>query len=143
MLEALVAEAGLSGTVSFVGSGTQAVVHDGLARADVFVTPSVPTASGKREGIPVVLMEAMSSGVPVVASDLSGIPELVVHGTTGLLTPPRDAGAIADAIQRLHGDRALGRRLAAGAREKVEREFDVRLNAAALIARFAAPGPTR
>lgn len=107
-----------------------------LRRADVLVTPSVPTREGKREGIPVVLMEAMSSGLPVVASRLSGIPELVEDGHTGLLVEPRDDAGLAGALERLYGDPALRQRLALEGRRKVLEEFDVRTNALRLAARF-------
>lgn len=136
-LERQIVAANLVGAVTLIGARTQTAVVDLLAQTDVLVAPSVPTASGKREGIPVVLMEAMSSGVPVVASDLSGIPELVVNGETGLLAPPRDAVAIARALERLAADPELRRSLAQRGREKVLVEFDVRLNAAALAERFA------
>ncbi len=65
---------------------------------DVLAAPSVPTRGGKREGIPVVLMEAMATGLPVVASRLSGIPELVTDGVDGLLVPPGDDAALAAAL---------------------------------------------
>ncbi|MGH3020372.1 MAG: glycosyltransferase, partial [Gaiellaceae bacterium] len=101
--------------------------------AHAVVAPSVPTAEGKREGIPVVLMEAMASGVPVVASGISGIPELVDDGVSGLLVPPGDSRALARALRRLHDDPGLRERLAGAGREKVEREFDVRASAAELV----------
>jgi len=100
-----------------------------LRTHDLLDAPSVPTRSGRREGIPVVLMEAMASGVGVVASQLSGIPELVEHEMTGLLVPPRDVGAIADAIERLASDSSLRRRLTRAARQKVETDFDLEQNA--------------
>jgi glycosyltransferase involved in cell wall biosynthesis len=83
-------------------------------------------------------MEAMSGGVAVVASDISGIPELVENEATGLLVPPRDAPALADALRRLHDDLSLRRRLGLAGREKVVREFDVRKSAGALARRFRA-----
>jgi len=98
--------------------------------------PSVPTSGGRREGIPVVLMEAMSCGIAVVASRLSGIPELVLDDSTGLLVEPRDANGLAEALERLLRDPNLRRRLGDAARAKVEREFDLRKNAAALTRRF-------
>jgi colanic acid/amylovoran biosynthesis glycosyltransferase len=131
-----VAAAGLEGRVAFAGRRTRAELAKLLPSAHVLVAPSVPTREGKREGIPVVLMEAMASGVPVVASGISGIPELVEGEETGLLVPPRDAGALARALQRLRDDPALRARLAHAAREKVVREFDVRANAAELIRHF-------
>ncbi|MGH3047210.1 MAG: glycosyltransferase, partial [Gaiellaceae bacterium] len=136
VLERRIAEAGLEGRVTLAGSLTRAEVADVLRSAHVLAAPSVPTKRGKREGIPVVLMEAMSSGVAVVASGISGIPELVEDEATGLLVPPRDSTALAGALRRLHDDPALRERLALAGREKVEREFEVRANAAELVRRF-------
>jgi colanic acid/amylovoran biosynthesis glycosyltransferase len=81
-------------------------------------------------------MEAMSAGVSVVASQLSGIPELVEDEVSGLLVPPRDAAALADALRRLHDDPPLRRTLGLNGREKVVQEFDMRKNAAELVRRF-------
>jgi colanic acid/amylovoran biosynthesis glycosyltransferase len=131
-----IAASGLEGRVTIAGRRTRAEVAELLGRADVLVSPSVPTAEGKREGIPVVLMEAMASGVPVVASGISGIPELVEDEKSGLLVPPRDSSALASALRRLHDDPALRERLARAGRETVEREFDVRRNADELVRRF-------
>jgi glycosyltransferase involved in cell wall biosynthesis len=128
--------AGLRGRVEMVGRRTRAEVAELLGRAHVLAAPSVPTKEGKREGIPVVLMEAMACGVPVVASGISGIPELVDDETTGLLVPPRDPQALARALRRVNDDPALRDRIGHGGREKVEREFDVRTNAAELVRRF-------
>jgi glycosyltransferase involved in cell wall biosynthesis len=124
-LERQIAEAGLEGRVTLAGSLKRADVADVLRSAHVLVAPSVETKRGKREGIPVALMEAMGGGVPVVASDLSGIPELVEHESAGLLVPPRDSTALAGALRRLHDDPTLRERLALAGRKKVEREFDL------------------
>jgi glycosyltransferase involved in cell wall biosynthesis len=132
--------AGLEGRVAVAGRRTRAEVAELIGRAHVLVSPSVPTAEGKREGIPVVLMEAMASGVPVVASGISGIPELVEDGKTGLLVPPRDPSALASALHRLHDDPAFRESLARAGREMVEREFDVRKNAGDLVHRFRIHG---
>jgi glycosyltransferase involved in cell wall biosynthesis len=85
-----------------------------------------------------VLMEALACGAPVVATAISGIPELVEHERTGLLVPPRDAGALARALRRLHDDETVGRELGAAGREKVLREFDARINAVRLAREIAA-----
>jgi colanic acid/amylovoran biosynthesis glycosyltransferase len=137
-LERRIADAGLERRVTLTGGRTRAEVAELILSADVLAAPSVPTKRGKREGIPVALMEAMSGGVPVVASDISGIPELVEHEATGLLVPPRDARALADALRRLRDDPSLRRRLGLAGREKVVREFDVREGARALAGRFRA-----
>ncbi len=146
-LERQVSEAGLTDRVEFLGRRTRDEIAGLLGSSDVLVAPSVPTRSGKREGIPVVLMEAMSAGLPVVASALSGIPELVVDGSSGLTVPPGDPAAIAAALRRLHDDPHLRSRLGAAARERVVAEFDVDRNAARLIERIAAvvaaEAPTR
>ncbi|MEW6253926.1 MAG: glycosyltransferase, partial [Planctomycetota bacterium] len=127
---------GLNGAVEFAGRKTRQEVIALLNEADVVVAPSVPSRDNRREGIPVVLMEAMSAGVPVVASDLSGIPELVEHEVSGLLVPPGDPAAIAAALERLANDPALRARLGRDGRAKVLREFDLAANAARLVERF-------
>jgi glycosyltransferase involved in cell wall biosynthesis len=93
-----------------------------------------------REGIPVALIEAMSSGLPVVASDLSGIPELVEHGVTGLLAPPGDPAALAAALRALHDDRNFGARLGAAGRGRVLADFDSRRSLEQLVRHFQLEG---
>ena len=129
---------GLADRVHLTGERTRPEVAELLRSSDVLVTPSVLTRRGKREGIPLVLMEAMASGVPVVASRISGIPELVEDGVSGLLVPPGEPVALAQALSRLHDDEELRRRLTRGGRAKVEREFDVDRSAALLVDRFHA-----
>jgi glycosyltransferase involved in cell wall biosynthesis len=90
--------------------------------------------NGKMEGIPVALMEALASAIPVVASAISGIPELVQHEVTGLLAPARDATSLAAALRRLQQDPALARRLANAGRAFVLRECNLQRNTATLRA---------
>ena len=129
---------GLAHRVHLTGERTGPQVAELLRSSDVLVTPSVPTRRGKREGIPLVLMEAMASGVPVVTSRISGIPELVEDDVSGLLVPPGEPAALAQALGRLHDDEQLRRRLALGGRAKVEHEFDAERSAALLVDRFRA-----
>jgi glycosyltransferase involved in cell wall biosynthesis len=129
-------QAGISDRVHFHGRVTREEVASLLSNADVMVAPSVPTSDGRREGIPVVLMEAMGSGVPVVASDLSGIPELVKDGQCGFLVPPRDVQGLTTALNRLYDDPELRRHFSAAGREKVLNEFDLTLNAELLAHHF-------
>ena len=98
----------------------------------VAVAPSVPTADGRREGIPVALMEAAACGLPLVASRLSGIPELVRHGETGYLTDPGDAHGLAAAFDELARTPALGKRLGDAARQRLEIDFNLPINVARL-----------
>jgi glycosyltransferase involved in cell wall biosynthesis/peptidoglycan/xylan/chitin deacetylase (PgdA/CDA1 family) len=135
-LQRAIATAGLGGRVVLAGAATRGAVAAELAAADVLAAPSVPTRAGKREGIPVALMEAMSSGLAVVASDLSGIPELVRDGVSGLLVPPGDPRALAAALRALAGDPALRARLGASGRERVLAEYDVARSARELARRF-------
>jgi glycosyltransferase involved in cell wall biosynthesis len=134
MLAERIRSSGLAGTVELVGVLTADQVAARLRATDVLVAPSVPSADGRREGIPVVLMEAMASGVPVVASRLSGIPELVEDDVSGLLVEPGDADGLASAVARLHDDPALRRRLGERGRQVVLDSFDIRASAARLAA---------
>ena len=102
----------------------------------VFVMPSVELDDGRRDGIPVALIESMALGVPVIASDVSGIPELVRHGETGVLVPSRDAEALASAIDALLDDPARRDELARRARQLVEQEFDLACSGRAMAQLF-------
>jgi colanic acid/amylovoran biosynthesis glycosyltransferase len=115
--------------VRLLGARSWEGVRDVLAAARVFALPSVRLPSGRMEGIPVALMEAMASGLPVVATRLSGVPELVEDGMTGLLVEPGDAEALAGAIERLLEDDVLAAELARNGRAVVERSFNLRREA--------------
>lgn len=124
-LKALTDQLGCADRVLFAGAVNHDEVLRWYERSTVVVTPSVPSSDGRREGIPTVLMEAMATGVPVVGSDLTGIPELIEHGVTGLLSPPGDAAALADALASLLDDPDMAARLGRAGRERVAAEFDV------------------
>jgi glycosyltransferase involved in cell wall biosynthesis len=140
MLQAQAQGSDLNGAVRFHGLMTRAEVAELLQTVDVVVAPSVPSRDGRREGIPVALMEALACSVPVVASRLSGIPELVIDGETGLLTPPGDDAALARAIRRLYEDPSLRTRLGAAGRAKIVEAFDLRANTGWLANRFRENG---
>jgi glycosyltransferase involved in cell wall biosynthesis len=129
---------GLAERVHFHGACPREQVAACLRETDVAVVPSVPTRDGRREGIPVALMEAAASGRPVVASRLSGIPEAIEDGVEGILVAPGDADALADALARLARDPGLRGRLGTAARERMLRDFDLATNARTLAARFRA-----
>jgi colanic acid/amylovoran biosynthesis glycosyltransferase len=135
-----VQRAGLAERVLFLGRRTRDEIAALLRESDVLVAPSIPTSSGRREGIPVVLMEAMASGLAVVGSDISGIPELIDHGVNGQLCPPRDAKALADQLRSLAADRETLRKMGEAARAKVLREYHQPTNAARLIRLFQQQG---
>lgn len=132
VLAGAISAAGLDGIVELLGSRTEREVAVLLRECDVYVQPSVVATDGQMEGIPVSLMEALATGLPVVSSDLSGVPELVRHGETGWLVPPGDPGALADALEEvaLRPELALAR--GAAGRAHVKREFELRDNVGAL-----------
>jgi glycosyltransferase involved in cell wall biosynthesis len=120
---------------------SQEAVADQMRACHVFVMPCRQDRSGDMDGIPTVFMEAMATGRPVVSCPISGIPELVRDGDTGVLVPPDDPEALAAALARLAGDEALGVRLGERGRALVERQHDQRLNARRLLDLIrAAPG---
>jgi glycosyltransferase involved in cell wall biosynthesis len=126
-LEARAAALGLGAVVEFTGYLSQTAVAERLAQADVFVLPSFA------EGVPVVLMEALASRTPVVATRVAGVAELVEDGVSGLLIPPGDPAPLADALARLLGDSGLRARMGAAGREIVAAEFDAAREAARLL----------
>lgn len=117
---------GIGDRVKFLGSLPHEVVLDHYRSADVFVLGCRVMENGDRDGIPNVLVEAMAMGVPVVATTVSAIPELVDDGETGLLAAPGDAAGLAGALARILTDEALRRRLIPAALERVRTGFDNR-----------------
>jgi glycosyltransferase involved in cell wall biosynthesis len=83
------------------------------------------TADGDRDGVPNVVVEALAAGLPVVATDVGGVGEAVVHGHNGLLAPARDVGAVADHLGSLLRDAPRRRMMGTRARETAEKDFDV------------------
>ena len=136
LVERLIVQYGLADQVETTGALPQERLREHLARADVFTLPCVTAPDGDMDGIPVSLMEAMAMEVPVVSTTISGIPELIEDGQSGLLTPQKDALALADALQRLLTDAALRDRLGKAGRQKVIAEFNLRRNVDALAALF-------
>jgi glycosyltransferase involved in cell wall biosynthesis len=143
-LEQLAAELGIGDRVEFAGAVPQAKLVEIYARADLFVLASVVLErSGKRDVIPNVLAEAMAMRLPVVATDVSGIAELVSDGVGGRLVPPNDPAALAAVLEELLADPEERERLAAGGCEKVRREFDRDKNIEALADLFRGRLPVR
>jgi glycosyltransferase involved in cell wall biosynthesis len=137
MLEHEIRENKLDALVELLGPRTQQEVSQLLQTANCYVQPSVITPSGKMEGIPVALMEAMVSGIPVIASCISGIPELVRNRETGYLVPPENVDALADALSQVYRDPAEARRRAASGRIWVLDEFEISSNAKRLSSLLA------
>ena len=123
-LQERIARQGLSAHVRLVGALPREQVIEAYARAAVYVQPSRVATDGDRDGIPNVLLEAMAMSLPVVASRVSGIPELIVHERNGLLVEPDRADLLADAIVCLLGQPALCAVLGRRARATVAESFD-------------------
>jgi len=136
IVERRIAKEGLEGVVELHGAVPQERLREFLDRADVFVLPCVRARDGDMDGIPVSMMEAMAMEIPTVSTRLSGIPELVEDGATGLLAEPGDPESLANALRRLLEDGELRRRLGRNGRRKVEEEFDLEKSCARLAELF-------
>jgi colanic acid/amylovoran biosynthesis glycosyltransferase len=137
----LIGEYDLTARVELPGFVAHGQVSRLLQQAHLFIMPSLVAPSGDRDGIPTVILEALLHEVPVVATEVSGIPEVVIPGDTGWLTPPEDAQALArDMLAALSGPAEARRRGQAGG-ALVAREFDSKTNYGRLKALFE--GATR
>jgi colanic acid/amylovoran biosynthesis glycosyltransferase len=135
VIEERIGALGLGHAVHLTGAIGQDEIRDYYRRASAFCLPTFI------EGLPVVLMEAMASGLPVVTTPVNGIPELVQDGVTGVLVPPGRPDLLADALQRLLVEPAEGAELARAGRERVIAEFDIRRIGPSIAALFeTAPG---
>jgi glycosyltransferase involved in cell wall biosynthesis len=123
-LQGLVRDYGLSGRVQFPGFVPHRRVPELFHRADLLVMPCIVDPLGDRDGIPNVILEAMAHEVPVVSTEVSGIPEAVVPGKTGWLAPPGDASALAEAIMEALDNPAEARRRGQAGKRLVAGEFD-------------------
>ena len=119
--------------VTFCGAITHDVLPAEYRLADIVVVPSVCDASGDRDGLPNVVLEAMASSVAIVATDAGAITSAVRDGETGIVVPAGDATALATALSRLSAAPEWRRRLGDAARAAVERDFDARTCAGAFV----------
>lgn len=137
-LHAQINRLGLDGRVKLLGPRPQKEVRRHVQEAAVFAAPCVVGQDGNRDGLPTVLFESMALGTPCISTDITGIPEIVRDGVTGLQVPQRDPVALAEALARLLDDSALRVQLAAKARQLVEAEFDIQRNTAHIREIFSA-----
>ena len=145
-------EAGIADRTVWAGALARPDLLARLRDADLFVLASRIARDGDRDGLPNVLLEAQSQRLPCVATRVSGIPELIEDGVTGLLAPPGDPVALAATVERLVRDPELRRRLGAAGERRVRSDFSSAIGADRLAAKFrglrdfasgegAAPGP--
>lgn len=132
-LQALAREIAIDRHLVFAGYRSQEEVGEYLRRSDIFILPSFA------EGVPVSLMEAMATGIPVVATNVGGVAELVESERTGLLVPPADSAALAQAIARYQDDHELRLRVVSHGRERVIQQFNIEIEGQKLLDYFSTP----
>ena len=132
-LQAEIEKANLSSRIALLGSLSQGAVFEKLRATDIFALASVVDGQGASDVFLTVILEAMSAARPVVSTRLAGIPELVVHEETGLLAPPGDATALADALEQLIRDSALRLRYGQAGRGRMEQHFRIEKTVAPLL----------
>jgi glycosyltransferase involved in cell wall biosynthesis len=124
-LRAQIERLGLRGRVELMGPQPQGEIIKAMHNAAVLAMPCIVGKDGDRDGLPNVIQEALALGTPVVSTDVTGIPEVVRDGETGLQVPQHDPSALARALERLLVDQDLRVRLATAARRLMESEFDI------------------
>ena len=124
---------------AFPGALPHEEVRALYARAAVFCLPCVVASTGDRDGLPTSVLEAMAYGVPVVTTDVNGLPDVVLHGETGLVVPEHDPPALADALERLLSDPELARRVGDQGRRHVEQSFSLERSVELLRSLFPQP----
>ena len=140
-LESLIRELGLSGLVKLIGALPVEEVFAKYSKASLFALPCCVTEEGDRDGIPNVILEAMAFALPVVSTDVSGVPEVVHHEKTGLLVESRNIEQLSSAIATLLTDPEQAHWLGQNAAEFVHQEFDIRRNVNHLTRLFSGDGP--
>jgi glycosyltransferase involved in cell wall biosynthesis len=135
-LQAQAQRLGIAERITWLGAKPQETVLEEYRGADLFVLNSRIAEDGDRDGLPNVLMEAQSQRLPVIATNLAGIPELVIDGETGALVPPDDASALGAAIERMLRDAGLRDNMAAAGYARVRGLFAMERGVADLEERF-------
>jgi len=136
VLQARINQHGLGEWVRLLGALQQTRVLELYQKSDIFALACVVAHTGDRDGIPMALVEAMACELPVVTTPVTGIPELVHHGQTGLLVEQRDASALADALERLIVSEALRVQLGEQARQTILEDFQIQHSTAELAGIF-------
>lgn len=126
----------LSAHVQLAGAMPQTRLFAEYRRADVFCLPCRILENGDRDGIPNVMVEAMACGVPVVTTNVSGIPEVIINGRNGLLVEPDDPTALADSLEKIYLDKSLSARLSNAGLETVKERFNGEISARKLAEMF-------
>lgn len=125
-LEHLIEELGVRSNVKLLGWQSQDEIRRLMQESDIIIAPSVASTEGDQEGIPVTLMEALATGLPVIATKHSGIPELVQEGKSGFLVPERDVDALIEKLEYLIEHSEIWQEMGSAGRRYVEENYDIR-----------------
>jgi colanic acid/amylovoran biosynthesis glycosyltransferase len=142
-LQGLIEELKCGESIELAGSRNQSEIVEILGRATIFALPCVTEEGGGKDNLPTVIMEAMASGLPCVSTRLAGVPEMVMDGSTGLLTDERAPDAFADALATLLSDRELCHEMGMAGHERAARMFAKEITARDLMRCLAAYGKLR
>jgi len=135
-----IAGLGLEDRIEVTGPKTETEIAGLLARARLFALPCLNAADGAVDNLPTVIMEAMAAGLPVIATAVAGVPEMVGEGKTGFLVSEKNPAALADRISRLLDNESLAREMGCAGRAKCGELFDVRRTSASLLEIFQSHG---
>ncbi|MCK4666165.1 glycosyltransferase, partial [Candidatus Dependentiae bacterium] len=125
-LESLTSKLGIKNHVTFLGVVEEDEVLNLYRDADIFLLPSITSDTGDQEGIPIVLIEAHATGLPVVSTFHTGIPEIVINGKSGFLVPEKNVDALAERLDFLVSHPALWEKMGKEGREHIEKYFNIK-----------------
>jgi colanic acid/amylovoran biosynthesis glycosyltransferase len=137
-LESAINRLGLAETVQLRGECPTEEIVSLFKQAHVFALPCIIAPDGDRDSLPNVILESLAAGIPVVTTPVAGIPEVIVHGRTGLLAPPGDSRILAEMIEELLKSESLCRILSTFGATTIQERFDIARNAAPLAELFKA-----
>lgn len=123
-MRTLIKKHNLENKITWLAKTKPSMINSVYQSGHAFVLPCQIGPHGERDGIPNVILEALACGIPCISTPISGIPEAVIDNWSGLLVPPSDPGALADAIEHLYRQEQLRRRFGQNGRELMQRKFD-------------------
>lgn len=132
-LEKLIMEEEMEDVVLLKGIQPHSAIFEFFSKAAIFVLPCVIAKNGDRDGIPNVIIESLAVQIPVISTNVSGIPEIIVNNQTGLVIPPRDEKSLANAMIFLLQNSEKQKMFAKNGRNLVEEKFDIKKNVADLV----------